>query len=843
MTYELPKKMKPVEMEARWQAFWESESVFKFRLDSERPIYSIDTPPPTISGQIHMGHVFSYVQAEIIARFWRMKGYNVFYPFGFDGNGLPTERLVEKDREVRAQDMDRASFVKLCLESTGQYEAQFKEFWSRLGFSVDWELEYSTIDERCRRISQRSFLRLYEAGEAYRKEAPSLWCTECQTSIAQAETESQELPSKFHDVTFKLPDGSPAVIATTRPELLPACVAIFFHPSDKRYKALEGEEAITPLFEQAVKILPSELADPEKGTGLVMCCTFGDTIDIQWWKEHDLPLRVAIGPDGRMNELAGSFQGLTIAQAREAIAKALDENGMLGPTKEIAHPVQCHERCGKPLEFLVTRQWFIRVMDKKDALIAQADKINWYPAFMKARYVHWVENLNWDWCITRQRYYGVPFPLWYCKGCGETNVVHREQDLPVDPLASLPSRPCIKCDGTEFEPDRDVLDTWATSALTPQINYRWGEPSDMSSSLSPMSLRPQAHDIIRTWAFYTIAASYMHGGQIPWRDVMISGHALDQKGKKMSKKLGNIIAPQEILAAYTDVKPKLRKDEDGKKYRDKYAADVVRYWAAKSKLGNDVSFSDKIHQIGKRLTVKIWNASKFALMHLGDYTPGGEAPEYELFDRWLLSNLHGLIGQVTRGLESYEYSAALIQTEEFFWGHLCDNYLEIVKDRLYNPEGRGEAARYAAQATLYESLLVLLKLFAPVMPHLTEEIYQAGFRPHEGERSIHLTSWPRPDARWTDDEAARDAGALGVSVVTAVRKFKSERSLSLKTRLAQLTVSGDDTMRAAIDSARADLAATAQADELLTVAEAGEDFIETDVEGLKLGIVLAEVEQ
>ncbi len=693
MTYKLPKKLKPVELEARWQTFWEEESVFKFRLDSEQPIYSIDTPPPTISGHIHMGHVFSYVQAEIVARFWRMKGYNVFYPFGFDDNGLPTERLVEKDRGIQATQMDRGEFVRLCLETTQQYEAQFKEFWTKLGFSVDWELEYSTIDDRCRRISQRSFLRLYEKDQVYRREAPSLWCPECQTSIAQAETQSNDLPSRFHDVNFTLPDGSKATIATTRPELLPACVAIFYHPDDERYQALEGQEASTPLFGQPVTILPSVQADPEKGTGLVMCCTFGDTTDIQWWKDHDLPLRIAIDRDGKMNELAGAFRGLRLIEARKAIAKALEANGFLGSTQRIHHPVQCHERCGTPLEFLVTQQWFIRVLDKKQELIAQADKINWYPAYMKTRYVHWVENLNWDWCVTRQRFFGVPFPLWYCKDCGTTNVAHSEDDLPVDPLSSLPRRTCIECDGTEFEPDPDVLDTWATSALTPQINYRWGEPSDLGGTLSPMSLRPQAHDIIRTWAFYTIAASWLHTGQIPWRDMMISGHALDQRGKKMSKSVGNIIAPQELLASYPEVKPALRKDEDGRKYRDKYAADVVRYWAAHSKLGSDVNFSDKIHQIGKRLTVKLWNASKFSLMHLEEFAPSDEPPAYALFDRWLLSGLHRLIAQVTRELDRYEYSTALGHTEEFFWGAFCDNYLEIVKDRIYNPEERGAEAR------------------------------------------------------------------------------------------------------------------------------------------------------
>ncbi|MBU0761625.1 MAG: class I tRNA ligase family protein, partial [Candidatus Altiarchaeota archaeon] len=457
------------EAEPRWQKFWEDEGVYQFDPDSAAEVYSIDTPPPTVSGKMHLGHAFSYSQQDFIVRYKRMRGFNVFYPFGTDDNGIPTERLVEKEKKVRARDMDRQEFVKLCLKTLEEeLRPKYISDWKRIGMSCDWRIFYTTINTHCQKISQKSFIDLYGAGREYRKDAPTMWCPECQTGISQVECQDKELDSYFNDIVFKV-DGKDLVIATTRPELLPACVAVFYHPQDERYIGYAGKKAKVPLFNFEVPLLPDERADPEKGTGVVMCCTFGDQTDMEWQKAHNLPIKEAITPNGKMTDLAGKYEGLKIVEARKEITKDLKEAGLLLSQKPIKHNVNVHERCGYEIEYLKSKQWFIKYLDLKDEMIEWGKQLNWYPEYMRHRFDHWVNGLQWDWLISRQRYFGVPFPVWYCGKCDEI-ILAREEDLPVDPLVDAPPvTSCPKCGHQKFTPEKDILDTWATSSLTPHL--------------------------------------------------------------------------------------------------------------------------------------------------------------------------------------------------------------------------------------------------------------------------------------------------------------------------------------------------------------------------------------
>jgi valyl-tRNA synthetase len=751
--------------EPAWAKCWDEQGIYRFDATSTKPVYSIDTPPPTVSGNLHIGHLFSYTHADALARYQRMRGREVFYPFGFDDNGLPTERFIEQTHRVQARAMDREDFLKLCLATVHAKEREFEKLWRRVGLSVDWSRCYSTISPPAQKISQRSLLELYHAGRIYKKEAPALWCPHCQTAIAQAELEDRESASFFIDVHFELDSGERVAIRTTRPELLPSCVALFAHPKDQRYTRLAGHTARTPLFDEEVPIRFDEQVDREKGTGLVMCCTFGDTTDIAWWNEHNLPSKTAIDREGRMTAIAGPYRGLAAREARVRISDELEAQGLGSHRSEIFHSVNVHERCGTEIELLITPQWFIRLLDMKEALLKAGEEIEWQPPFMKKRYIHWVENLKWDWCISRQRVFGVPLPLWRCARCDEVVSAPADQ-LPVDPTRTSPGS-CPKCGKTELEPERDMLDTWATSSLTPQINGRWGEPDEWRD-LIPMDLRPQAHEIIRTWAFYTIAKSLLHTKKIPWKRILISGWVLAEQGGKISKsKGGGPRDPRDLL--------------------ENQSADALRYWACRSRPGMDTTYSDEVVAQGKRLVTKLWNATKFALTHLKDYD--GAPPELELIDRWLLSKLSHTIEQATASFESCDYSSALAVTEKFFWRDLCDNYLEIVKKRLYHPKTYQMSSRRAAQHVLHQSLTSTLKLLAPIMPFITEELFQRGFATVEakGLRSIHVLDWPTAPASWRDGEADT-AGNLAIAVIEAVRKEKSLRKLSMAAPVRELRV-------------------------------------------------------
>lgn len=772
------------ESEKNLQDFWKEHAIYRYDDQSTRETYSIDTPPPTVSGSLHIGHIFSYTQAEMIARFHRMQGKNVFYPFGFDDNGLPSERLVERDAGISAHTLKRSEFIELCTATTQKYEEEFKALWQSLGFSVDWNLQYQTISPLSRRISQKSFLDLVHKGKAYLQETPVLWCTHCRTSIAQAELDAKEGETTFNTLPFMV-DGKELLIATTRPELLYGCVALFVHPMDSRYRHLVGKKATVPLYGFDIPILEDAGVSMDKGTGAVMCATFGDTADLEWYRQHKLPYRRVIKADGTLYEEIPLIGGLPVKKAREVILGKLREKGLLKNQESISHTVSVHERCGHEIEIIPSRQWFIDILSEKDRFLKAADEINWYPSFMKQRYLVWVENLKWDWCISRQRYFGVPFPVWYCKSCGAIQLAS-EEELPVNPLEASPKAPC-SCGSHEFIPESAVMDTWATSSVTPLINSHWREKDE--KPLLPMSMRTQAHEIIRTWAFYTIVKSLYHTGQLPWKDIMVCGFVMAKKGEKISKSKGNAaLSPEALITTHS--------------------ADALRYWAANSRLGTDTLFSEEELKISSRFLTKLWNASRFALMHLEDYR--GQKPEKLLpIDQWILERGQETLTAVRSAFSEYEVGSARQEIDSFFWNDLCDQYLEIVKDRLYKPEIHGAEERRSAQYALYQTLLTVLKLYAPFVPHITETIYQAYFKQFEKTISLHLTLW---------DKAEKPAsglltfGSRIISLMTDIRRYKSERNLSLKTELAGILIEAEDWFLPLLKKTQKDLKAATGAD-------------------------------
>ncbi|MBI2045326.1 valine--tRNA ligase [Candidatus Pacearchaeota archaeon] len=694
-------------VEKKWLDFWEKEKIYKFK--PGKKVYSIDMPPPTLSGKMHVGHSFSYSQQDFIARFYRMFNGNVFYPFGTDDNGLPTERLVEKLKNVKSKEMSRTDFIELCLKTLKEIRPGFAQDWKNLGISCDYDIYYSTIDDNSRRISQKHFLDLLKGGLAYKKDFPTIWCPECQTSIAQAELEDKELPSQFSTIKFKV-GKEDLLIATTRPELLQACVAVFANPKDKRYKKVIGKSAIVPLFGHSVPIMTDDSASIDKGTGAMMVCSYGDKYDVEAIEKHKLTPKIIFNKDGTIS--VGDYRGMKIKAARNAVLADMEEKGLVKNKKEIKHAVNVHDKCGTEVEFLPTSQWFIKILDKKDIWIEQGKKIKWHPEFMLKRYENWVNGLEWDWNISRERHFGVPIPVWECKKCKEI-IAADDGELPVDPLKK--KKKCPKCN-SDCTPEEKVLDTWATSSLTPQIiNSLVGNKLRF-----PLSVRQQAHEIIRTWTFYTVVRSYLHEGKLPWENAMISGF-VTLEGEKMSKSKGNVIDPREVMG--------------------KYGSDALRFAAASSKLGEDTDYQEKDIVTGKKFINKLLNASRFVFMNLKDYN-GKKPKKLEKIDEMFLEELEIFVENVTRAFLEYEYFKAKYEVENLFWKTFCDNYLEIVKKRVYN--GKGDK-KISAQYTLYRSLFIILKLIAPIMPFITEEIYQEHFRKFEKDKSIHVSSWPEID--------------------------------------------------------------------------------------------------
>ena len=777
----LDKKYNAKEKEEKWLNYWRDEKIYEFKPD-EREVFSIDTPPPTVNGKIHIGHIFSYSQTEMIARYKRLRGYNIFYPFGFDDNGLPSERLVEKEQGKKAHEIGREAFSKLCYETTDKYEAEFQELFTRLGVSTDWNIHYKTVSPKTIKISQSSFLDLVKKGHCYHKESPALWCNECLTSIAQAELETKKVKTTFNYIKFKtVEDGEEFVIATTRPELLPAVVSVFVNPDDLKHKHLIGKTAHIPIIDVEVPIMADELVDSEKGTGIVMCCTFGDQTDIYWWKKYNLELKYIFTEDGRIKDEILNYGGLKIKAARKKIIEDLQAGGYVLKIEELEHEVQTHERCGTEVEYSVMKQWFIDIMNHKDDFLKIGESINWYPSHMQTRYNEWVSNIMWDWCISRQRYFGVPFPVWYCENCHEP-IFANLTDLPVNPLVDKPKiKKCPKCGGTNFRPETDVMDTWATSSVTPLINMRYGEKDNYEAILKPMSLRSNASDIIRTWDFYTIVKSFYHFQERPWNNVMISGFVMANKGEKISKSKGNSKAePIDLI--------------------NEYSADVIRYWAGSGRLGTDITFSEETLLRGKKLINKIFNVSKFIEMHLADFQDK-EFTNYEYIDKWILARFQDMEKVFLKYLDEFEVGLALNHLEKFFW-NFCDDYIEIVKHRLYRPEEFGSEPRYSGQKTVYIILYKLLQDFSIFFPYITEEIYQEIY--HD-KKSIHLTEIKELNFNFQQE---KEFGNIIVDIISIVRGEKSSNNLSLKTEVTNLEISASKEIKEAIAKAKKDFQAT-----------------------------------
>ena len=771
----LPEKPALEGLEAKWAERWQADGTYRFdRNHTRAQVYSIDTPPPTVSGSLHVGHVFSFTHTDLIARFQRMRGKAVFYPMGWDDNGLPTERRVQNYYGVKcdpslpydpgfqppekpgkqAISISRPNFIELCNRLTAEDEKAFEDLWRYLGLSVDWSLTYATIDRRAQRISQTAFLRLLNRGIAYQLEAPTLWDIDFRTAVAQAELEDREQPGAYHRIRFARPGSTFVEIDTTRPELIPACVALVAHPDDARYQPLFGTEVVTPLFKVPVPVKAHPLADPEKGSGVAMICTFGDITDVTWWRELKLPVRAIIQPNGAFRPVTWGSTGwesrdaaaaqaaydqlanLSATKARARIVELLKESGdLIGEPRPITHPVKFYEKGDRPLEIVTSRQWFIKTMDSREELLARGSELQWHPEFMRHRYDNWVNGLSGDWCVSRQRFFGVPFPVWYpIHADGQIDyarpIVPDESQLPMDPSSDTPPgfSPDQRNQPNGFAGDPDVMDTWATSSLTPQIAADWLGDPDLFARVFPMDLRPQAHDIIRTWLFTTVLRSELEHGSLPWSHTAISGFVTDPDRKKMSKSKGNVITPMEFLK--------------------EFGSDGVRYWAANVRPGGDGIFDVGEIKVGRRLAIKMLNAAKFALMQA---EPRG--PITEPLDRGMLSSLSTLVRESTEQFEAYDYSKVLEQSERFFWS-FCDDYLELVKGRRYGdftPEGAA-----SANSAMLVALSTLLRLFAPFLPFVTDEVWswwQAG--------SVHNAKWPTPQ-EVVEPIGGHDANAVQV---------------------------------------------------------------------------------
>lgn len=891
----LTKKYQFQETEKKWQEFWEENKIYKWDSAANREdTYVIDTPPPTVSGMLHMGHVFSYVQADFIARYQRMKGKTIYYPMGFDDNGLPTERLVEKVKKIKGSKIARPEFVSLCKEVSQTARKEFRELFTSIALSVDWDEEYNTISDQTRQISQMSFLDLYHKNLTELKLEPCYWDVIDQTALSQVDIEDKELTSHMNYIPFGLENSQNTItIATTRPELIPACVALFVHPEDEKYQHLIGTNAITSLFEVKIPILGDVNVSIEKGTGAVMCCTFGDIMDVMWWKQHKLDSRIILNKYGKIKDVFNKESndydsdiestieqnanisnykkyytdiiGKKVVDARSHIIEKLREHNLLIKQEELTHPVKCAERSGSPIEIILTKQWFIKILDQKETLLKKAAEINWHPKYMKSRIDQWINGLSYDWCISRQRFFGVPFPIWYLfdhdklkaglpLGSGEPSrlqqyiqslgepdkyIVAKKEDLPIDPCNIAKHEKVFEKEGYKLHqisgiyyltdqdgkewiirPEQDVMDTWATSSVSPQISsqsitkdYTLGNYEQRHQKLFPADLRPQAHEIIRSWAFYTIVKAQLHENTIPWKNIMISGWCLASDKTKMSKSKGNVVTPINLI------------NEKG--------TDIVRYWAANSSLGSDTAYSEDVLSIGKKLINKLWNASKFCMIHIDNIKKDISSPKTDIdnnyicytTDLWLLSQLADTIEKCEAAFEQYEYAKAIEHIEFFFWHDFCDNYLEIIKARAYgdidnlrnyNPDITQEEVnkgKISSSHTIFHSLETILRLLAPFIPHITEELYSIIF-PNNLGRSIHTeNTWPQI-SQYPHIGSSIIQGKFILDVMELVRKEKSNHSLSLKTEIKSLEIYKNNNLMKINDDIISDLASVCNAREI-----------------------------
>ncbi len=815
---------------------WEREGTYRFdRTKTRDQIYSIDTPPPTVSGSLHVGHVFSYTHTDIIARFQRMRGREVFYPMGWDDNGLPTERRVQNFFGVRCDpslpyvpgfappekqekqpiSVSRPNFIELCTKLTVEDEKAFEHLWRYLGLSVDWSMTYATIGADAQRVSQAMFLRLLQKDLAYQVEAPTLWDVDFRTAVAQAELEDREQPGAYHRIHFYREPGAgsgePVAIETTRPELIPACVALVAHPDDERYKHLFGTHVITPLFGVRVPVLAHTLADPEKGSGIAMICTFGDTTDVTWWRELRLPVRAIVQANGALGPVTwgqpgwetgdvakaqaayDQLKGLSAKKAQAKIVELLRESGDLqGDPKPITHNVKFYEKGDRPLEIVTSRQWFIKTIEFRDAFIKRGQEISWHPEYMRARYENWVNGLNGDWCISRQRFFGVPFPVWYpVRADGSTDyanaILADEKTLPIDPSTHVPPGYTADQRGKPggFIGDPDVMDTWTTSSVSPQLVTAWNRDEDLFARTFPMDLRPQAHDIIRTWLFSSVVRAHFENNSVPWTNASISGWVLDPDRKKMSKSKGNVVTPMALL--------------------EEHGSDGVRYWAARGGPGVDTAFDPGQMKIGRKLAMKVLNVSKFVLQ--GEQADGAVT---EPLDRGMLQNLAALVDEATAELEQYEYAKALAKIESFFWD-FCDNYVEAAKSRRYGDFGPEAAA--SASTAMRLALSVLLRLLAPYLAFVCDEVWS-----WTNSGSVHRAAWPTREEIIRvsgSDESARKAVLHITEALNAIRKGKVDQKVSIGTPVQQVVYQASDEAIACLTLVERDLKAASRTEALV----------------------------
>ncbi|MBD3245067.1 MAG: valine--tRNA ligase [Candidatus Moranbacteria bacterium] len=748
-------------IEKRWQKFWKQEKFFEFKYDKKKPLYIVDTPPPYVSADhLHAGHIMSYAQAEFIVRYKRMKGFNVFYPMGFDDNGLPTERFVEKKYKINKAKITKPEFVKLCLKETRKGAKTYKKLWDNLGISVDWSKTYSTISPIAQKVSQWSLIDLWEKGGLYQKQMPILWCSTCRTAIAQADLEDKEEKSKLNHIAFKTKTGGKdLIIATTRPELLGACVALYANKKDKRYKNLIGKKAIVPIFGYEVPIKQSDQVQVDKGTGLMMVCTWGDIDDLEKWRNDKLTTRALIEENGKLNALGKKYKGLSIMEARKAILKDLEKAGDLKKQEKITHTLNVHERCDTPMELVKSKQWFIKIASKKKIWLDFGKKINWFPKSSKKIYRDWVNSLKWDWCISRQRFFGVPFPIWHCQKCGK-KIFAKKNELPVDPTVDEPpNKKCPECKSSKIKPETDVMDTWATSACTPFLlrELMGKKNKELYKKMFPPDLRPNAFEIIRTWDFYSIVKSYYNLGAIPFKNIMISGHGLDQHGRKFSKRLNNYKPSDQLLS--------------------EYGADPIRYWATGATLGQNLKFNEKEIKKGRKTAIKLLNAANLLVLNFKGVRLKNLALDHKILeptDIWILNELNKSLKKVEKGFENYSYADSKNELDNFFWSKFADYYLEFIKHRLNSPDS---SSALPARQTLYYAYLAILKMYAPILPFICEEIYQKVFRNFEKGKSIHIGQWPKKIKKLKLSKI-KDFDKF-LAAVDEIRKYKSENKISM----------------------------------------------------------------
>jgi valyl-tRNA synthetase len=798
----LPKKCNFLETAKKWQQKWEEMGVYRFDWnDHSRPIFTIDTPPPYPSGDFHMGNALNHTYFDIVARYKRMRGYNVLFPQGFDCHGLPTEVETEEHYNIKKTDLTPEEFIKLCNQFVDKYINIMRTAIKRLGCSIDWTTEYQTRNPDYWRKTQLSFIILHKKGYIYQGTHPINWCPRCETAIADAEVEHKPKQGTLHYIKFQLENGQYVPIATTRPELLSSCVAVAVHPDDKRYQKYVGKEIRVPTTNRTVKIITDELVDPQFGTGIVMICTYGDKADVKAVKTRKLSVIMSIDEAGTMTENAGKYAGITVQEAKKAILIDLKEQGLLEKSEPIQQEVGQCWRCHTPIEILERRQWFMKTLKLTPEVEKTAYEITWYPDYMKARLIDWARSLDWDWVISRQRIFATPIPIWYCKECGEI-ILAEEEWVPIDPRKEVPRiDECPKCGATEFTPETDVLDTWFDSSISCAVHAGWPDRQDWQKRF-PADVHPSGTDIIRTWAYYLMVRHLALFNQTPYKSCLINGMVLGTDGRMMHKSLGNYVATPEVFS--------------------KYGADAPRQWAAAGgTTGSDIPFRWPDVEYGWRFQIKLWNAARFASLALKDYAPQ-QKPELQLLDRWLLSRLERATVIATAALEKCQFNTAIEEIRNFTWHQLCDQYIEVIKHRLYNPKTYGEEKRKAAQYTLHTAIYRILQLLAPITPHTTEEIYQLMYAEDQKHKSIHISPWPELDEAITDEEAER-YGDLVIAVIGEIRREKAEKSMPLNTQINTLTIhAGSKKSAYILNQALEDLQGTCKTEKIIVLPAKGE---------------------